>query len=148
MDKTLHASCVAIDGHGVLIQGPSGSGKSDLALQLMDQGAVLVADDYVELHQEGEAITVSPPQSIEGLIEIRGIGLIQTVFVAAAPLILAVELRNREDIVRMPDTQGEFDIFAECPRPLVRLGIHDGSNAAKVRFVLNGLLEGNLRTKL
>ncbi len=148
MDKTLHASCVAIDGHGVLIQGPSGSGKSELALQLMDSGALLVSDDYVDLHQEGENITAAPPKTIEGLIEIRGIGLIQTPFVTAVPIVLAVELNNREDIARMPDKDGEFDLFAQCPRPLIRLGIHDTANAAKVRFALNALLEGALRTKL
>ena len=57
----VHASCVALDGNGVLLRGPSGSGKSDLALRLIDGGAVLVADDQVALTVEGEKILASAP---------------------------------------------------------------------------------------
>ena len=54
--NTIHATCVAIEGRGVLIVGPSGSGKSDLALRLIDRGAALVADDYTDLNVDGRAL--------------------------------------------------------------------------------------------
>ena len=51
---TVHATCIAIDGHGILLRGPAGSGKSDLALRAIDRGARLVADDQVVLTRHGE----------------------------------------------------------------------------------------------
>ncbi|MEP4193045.1 MAG: aldolase, partial [Sneathiella sp.] len=59
---TLHASAVAIDGYAVILRGPSGAGKSDLALRLIDEGAILVADDYVELHARKNHIEVTAPE--------------------------------------------------------------------------------------
>jgi HPr kinase/phosphorylase len=89
---TLHASCVALDGQGLLILGPSGSGKSALALQLMALGAELVADDQTHLRQQGSALIASCPAAIQGLIEARGIGLLRVNPAASVPLVLAVDL--------------------------------------------------------
>jgi len=73
----LHASCVTLDGNGLLILGGSGSGKSTLALSLMALGAVLIADDRVLLsHEQGDLIARSPTQ-ISGLIEARGLGILR-----------------------------------------------------------------------
>src|SRR3546814_13901309 len=69
--ETLHASCVAIGGRAVLIEGPSGSGKSDLALRLIDRGAKLVADDYTILTREYGAPKASTPPPIAGRIGVR-----------------------------------------------------------------------------
>src|SRR6185312_10220968 len=68
----LHATTVAIDGAAVLLRGPSGSGKSDLALRLIDAGARLVADDQSELRRVGEVVVVRAPDALRGLIEVRG----------------------------------------------------------------------------
>ena len=73
----LQATCVAIDGRGVLIRGAPGSGKSSLALALIDRGAVLVGDDGVELSPQGEQLHASPPPNTAGLLEVRNVGLIK-----------------------------------------------------------------------
>ena len=73
----LHASAVEIGGHAVLLTGASGRGKSDLALRLIDRGAVLIADDQVQLTVDDARLLASPPAAIAGLVEIRGIGIVE-----------------------------------------------------------------------
>lgn len=89
---TLHATCVAVDGRGCLITGPSGSGKSSLALQLMALGARLVADDRVILSAHGDALRATCPAPIRGMIEARGLGLLNADPLDAADIALAVDL--------------------------------------------------------
>lgn len=84
----MHASCVARDGAGVLLQGPSGSGKSDLVLRLLDCGFTLVADDRVDI-VDGFA---SPPDALAGLLEVRGLGILILEYKTKVRLALAVEL--------------------------------------------------------
>lgn len=84
----IHGSCVSKAGAGVLIVGPSGSGKSDLALRLLDRGFDLVADDRVEI-EDGIACA---PASLAGLIEVRGIGLLRLPAAMRARIALVVEL--------------------------------------------------------
>ena len=74
--ETLHASTVALDGRAVLICGPSGSGKSDLALRLIDRGFRLVSDDQTIVRKEGSKLIASAPPTIHGKLEIRGLGII------------------------------------------------------------------------
>lgn len=74
---TIHATTVAIRGRAVVIEGPSGSGKSDLALRLIDRGALLVADDRTVLRRDGDALYASCPATIAGLLEVRGLGVIE-----------------------------------------------------------------------
>ena len=88
----IHASCAAREGKGVLLIGPSGSGKSDLLLRLLDHGFALVADDRVEI----EAGCAAPPPALAGLIEVRGLGIFRLPFTAPVPLALAVELGRGE----------------------------------------------------
>jgi serine kinase of HPr protein (carbohydrate metabolism regulator) len=92
MSETIHATCVAIGGRGVLIRGRSGSGKSDLALRLIDRGAELVSDDYTELRLEGGRLIASAPAAIAGRMEIRGVGLVEFTAAAQAPVCLLVDL--------------------------------------------------------
>lgn len=91
-----HASCAAREGHGVLLLGPPGSGKSDLLLRLIDRGFVLVADDQVDI-EEGIA---RPPAMLAGLVEVRGLGILRFDH-ATARLALVVTLG--EDGPRLPD---------------------------------------------
>ena len=96
----IHASCVAIGQSGVLLLGKSGSGKSDLALRLIDEGAVLVADDRTILSLEKGALYARTPASIAGLMEVRGLGIIRFPIRAKVRIALAVQL-GRES-TRLP----------------------------------------------
>ena len=101
-DQTnLHASCVALQDKGLLILGPSGSGKSALALQLMALGAVLVADDYTDLARGEGGVIARCPAALRGLIEARGIGILRADTVAQAPVALVVDL-GRVETERLP----------------------------------------------
>lgn len=94
--EILHATCVALEGRGVLILGPSGSGKSGLALRLMALGAQLVADDRTELTREGDGLIARCPPALSGLIEARGLGILRTKPLPLAPVVLAVDLGQLE----------------------------------------------------
>ena len=80
--ERVHGTCIAIDGDGVLLRGPSGSGKSDLALRLIDSGAMLVGDDQLQLSRMGDQLIVRPPDLLSGQLEIRGIGIVPVTAVA------------------------------------------------------------------
>lgn len=94
--KLLHASCVAVGPAGVLIIGASGSGKSALALELMALGAVLVADDRVEISERDGVLSARCPKSIRGRIEARGVGILAAHTVASARVALVVDLDQVE----------------------------------------------------
>ena len=85
------ASCVIIDGRAVLIEGPPGSGKSSLALALIDRGAILVGDDGVTLDVREGRIWASAPPNIAGLLEIRNIGLV-SLPIGEGPVCLSIHL--------------------------------------------------------
>jgi len=91
-----HATCVAVGDHGVLITGAAGRGKSTLALQLMAFGAQLVADDQVLLSCENDTLTARCPDILSGVIEARGVGVLNADPVASAPVRLVVDLNVAE----------------------------------------------------
>lgn len=131
----LHASCVAIKNKAVLISGPPGSGKSDVALRLIDSGAQLVADDQTELRIEGEALLASPPTSIAGLMEVRHIGLLRLPFVTNVPIALYVDLvPESEKLERLP----ELDSILLLDHPVRRLSLPSfaASTPTKIRAAL------------
>lgn len=133
----VHATAVAIGGRAVLLRGPSGSGKSDLALRLIDAGARLVSDDYSQLWREGDAILVRAPGSISGLIEARGVGILAVGALTAAPLALLVDLVAPQHVERLPEPRNET-IFG-LSVPLVALAPFEASAPAKLRFALTAL---------
>ena len=100
----MHGSCVVVGDSAVLILGASGSGKSGLALQMIALGAVLVADDGVQLTRIGEKICARAPKNLIGMIEARGIGILSTVCRQDVPVDLVVDLDMSAD-ARMPVTQ-------------------------------------------
>ena len=100
--STEHATCVDIQGSGVLIVGGSGSGKSGLAIGLIALGASLVADDQCEIFIENDKLQVSKPKSLPQCIEMRGIGLVSVPTVFKTQLKWVVDMdRVVED--RMPE---------------------------------------------
>jgi serine kinase of HPr protein (carbohydrate metabolism regulator) len=132
----LHATCVAVEGRGVLIQGPPGSGKSDLALRLIDSGARLVADDRCDVRLEDGRLLASPPPAIAGLIEARGLGIVRLDFLAQAPLGLVVELVSASEVERLPEP-ARFEALG-VSIPLLRLAPFEASAPAKVRLAAGG----------
>lgn len=86
------ATCVAIRGRAVLIEGEPGTGKSSLALALIDRGAVLVGDDGVLLERRGDLLHASPATAIAGLIEVRNVGLLSYPTAAQVPVALVLRL--------------------------------------------------------
>lgn len=118
----LHATCVEWFGRGVLIRGKSGAGKSDLALRLIDAGAVLVADDQVLL-ENGIA---SAPARLQGLLEVRGFGIVKLPFAETTAIALTVDLCSADEIERLPD---RFD-------GIMRLDPFCASAVAKIKLTL------------
>ena len=131
--ETLHASCVARDGRAILISGPSGSGKSDLALRLIDRGAVLVSDDYTILRREGGRLLAAAPANIEGRMEVRGVGILPFETVRDAPVALFVDLEPEAD--RLPPQQQSI-IIAGVDVPLVAVNALEASAPVKVEAAL------------
>lgn len=87
------ATAVAIDGRAILIEGPPGCGKTSLALQLMDRGAVLIGDDGIALSETDNILIASPPAATRGLIEIRNIGII-SLPATSAPVALVLTITD------------------------------------------------------
>ncbi len=104
MMTIIHASCVSIDGLGILLRGPSGAGKSDLALRLIDDGATLISDDYCEVSVKNDALVATAPQAIAGKIEVRGVGIITLPFTPSVQIGLVVDLTPVEAIPRLPES--------------------------------------------
>lgn len=110
----LHGGCVALSGRGVLILGPSGSGKSSLALQLMALGCQLVSDDRTAIAARGDVILATAPRSIRGRIEARGVGLLAAEPARAARIVLAVDLAHLE-AERLPPWRTHEVLGIELP---------------------------------
>jgi HPr kinase/phosphorylase len=128
----VHGTCVELAGMGVLLRGPSGSGKSDLALRLIDRGARLVADDRVDLRASGTALIATPPEPIAGRMEVRGIGIIDLPAAAETRLGLVVDLVPPQATERLPEPN--FCTFLGIRVPLIALAPFEASAAAKVRL--------------
>lgn len=130
----MHASCVDCGGRGVLILGESGSGKSSLALQLIDAGARLVADDQVTVACEDGALIAAAPPALAGLIEARGVGILTLPYLPRTRLALAVRLVPADSVERLPKPQ--FWSCVDGRVPLLSLPAYEPSTLAKIRLFL------------
>lgn len=101
------STAVAILGRALLIEGPPGSGKSSLALALIDRGATLIGDDGIALEQRGAMLWAAPAPATAGLIELRNVG-ISTLPTAEAPVALVLSLTH--DAPRFVERAGTVDI--------------------------------------
>ena len=116
MPEFLHASCVAWDGKAILIKGKSGSGKSGMALHLMALGCVLVADDRTNLSRKDKHLIATCPLTLSGLIEARGIGILNARPLPAAEVALVVDL-DQTETERLP--QRRIITVLGCDLPLI-----------------------------
>ena len=137
----VHGTCVALElagaWQGVLLRGPSGSGKSDLALRLIDQGWRLVADDQCALSRRDGALWASAPEPIVGKIEARGLGIVALPsYLKAARLCLVVDLVPGEQVERLPEAARCSLLGVELP--LLALDARELSVAAKLRLAAAG----------
>ena len=134
--ETLHASTVALDGRAVMISGPSGSGKSDLALRLLDRGFILVSDDQTIVRKDSGRVLASAPPTIRGKLEIRGVGIVDMDTVDNVPVALVVELTR--DIQRLPDDSRER-LVLDVKLPLISVDAMTASAPSKVALALDRL---------
>ncbi|MEA1649738.1 HPr kinase/phosphatase C-terminal domain-containing protein [Nitrospirillum sp. BR 11164] len=138
----VHATCVSIGGAGVLLRGPSGSGKSDLALRLVDSGALLVADDQVALAADPTRtlLTATAPERLAGLIEVRGLGILPAPAAPSAFVRLVVDLVDRDAVPRLPEPATETLAGVTVPR--VALWPFAASAPAALRLALAAVAAG------
>ena len=147
MSASVHASCVLMgragEGFGapahagILLKGPSGSGKSDLALRLIGGGGTLVADDRTEVFLDGTALAARAPGALAGLLEIRGAGIVELPHAATAHIFLVVELVHPAQIVRLPEPNRyapppSLALPREYWPPLMRLTASEPSAVARI----------------
>jgi HPr kinase/phosphorylase len=141
----IHAGCAAMGRAGVLILGESGSGKSDLLLRLMDDGARLVTDDRTELYVTNGRLSARAPKSIAGLMEVRGLGIIAQPFAKSVALALAVRLGKSERMPAPAFYAPPEGLARAKPVPLIVLDGAGASAPARVRLALKAFAKGLIR---
>lgn len=134
--ETRHASTIAIDGQAIMITGVSGSGKSDLALRLIDRGARLVSDDYTLITRTETGLMASAPSRLKGKLEVRGIGIIECEAIDQARVALLVRLGPVPE--RMP-ADNDLEMIAGCPVPAMSIAPFEASAPIKVEWALRRL---------
>lgn len=146
-EALIHGTCLAIGAEGVLLVGKPGSGKSDLALRLIDQGgcglsgmfrqAQLVADDQVVVRRLADGLTASAPPALRGRMEIRGLGIAELAVAAETRLRLAVRLTPAAEIERLPDLRSARMDILGIGLPLILLDPLNASAPARLRAALD-----------
>ncbi len=141
MRQMVHGTAISVGGHGVLIMGGSGSGKSDLALRLIDRGAILISDDVVFLESCDNIPILTVAPNIAGKIEVRGVGIFDVDFLASAPLRLAVQFVDAP--VRLPEDIAHTSIGGYVV-PVSKLNPFEQSSAIKVEYALRAVLDSGV----
>lgn len=142
MRELVHGTCVALGPRAALLRGESGSGKSDLALRFLalpgegDFRPRLVADDQVCIDVEDGQAFASAPETLAGLIEVRGLGIAEMPFVAAAPLVLVCDLGPSDTVPRMPPDPWDRMLLAGVAIAALRLSAFETSAPLKLRMAL------------
>ena len=136
--KRIQSTSVVIDDNGVLILGDSGSGKSDLALRLIDSGATLISDDISICRKNSNNIYLYCPPEIKGLLEVREIGIITVPFVERIKLRLVVNLKS-DNNERFPK-DSSFRILG-IKIPIINIEGKNSSAVAKIKVKLNEIRE-------
>ncbi len=136
--QSVHGTAVSINGYGVLLLGPSGSGKSDLALRLIDRGATLICDDRVIVDTHASTPRLHQAPNIIGKIEIRGLGIVDFAAVDSVPLFLCVMLDEEPE--RMPNFNTSHMIEG-LSIPKLCLNAFTASAPIKVELAIKSLLD-------
>lgn len=139
---TIHGTCVLVGGIGVLLRGPSGGGKSDVAVRLIDDGALLVADDQVQVRADGGRLMATAPATLAGLIEVRGVGIVPVPAAETAEIRLVVDLVPADDVERLPEP--ETVTLMDRTVPHLALSPFDASTPAKLRLAAAAVAAGRL----
>lgn len=134
----VHGTAVRWRGRGILLRGPSGIGKSDLALRLIERGALLVADDLVRIEPGADGRAVARPAGEPGLIELRGQGIFRQPALARAILDLCLDLVEREGLAAERLPAPAFATLGDCRLPLHRLDPLAASATARIAVLLLG----------
>jgi serine kinase of HPr protein (carbohydrate metabolism regulator) len=151
-EALIHGTCLALGAEGVLLLGQPGSGKSDLALRLIDaagtglsgrpRAARLVADDQVVVRKAQGSLMASAPAALAGKVEIRGLGIVDIPAQAEVALRLAVRLTPAADIERLPDlSRARMEILG-IAIPLVLIDPENASAPARIRAALDHFNHG------
>lgn len=144
-DKTIvHGTAIAIDGNAVLLRGPPGAGKSDLALRALSlpvgsdltPAFELVADDQVAVRRDPDGLTVEAPATLKGLLEVRGIGILAVPSVGAARLVLLADLTMADRVERLPDPW-PTEILLGIRLPVLRIAPFEASAPLKLALALS-----------
>ncbi len=140
----LHATTIGLNGTAVMIRGAVGSGKSDLALQILEAPgtglsgqtikATLIADDQTMLRLEGGIVFASCPENIEGLLEVRGHDVLQLESVQHVPLALVVDLRPAAQIERLPQLEDMVTQILGVTIPRIDIDPTKASAATRLRL--------------
>lgn len=133
----VHATCVDLSGFGLLLRGPPGAGKSDLALRLIDGGGALVADDQVEIELEDGRLIARAPKILLGLLEVRGIGILSISALPSTEIRLVVDLVEADAVERLPDHEQTVILGSTVRR--VAIAPFETSAAAKLRLTAAAL---------
>ncbi len=142
--ELVHGTAVALGRTAALLRGPSGSGKSDLALRFLFlarrgpaamEAPILVADDQVHLVRDGARLLARSPDTIRGKLEVRGIGIVEVKALSEAELGLVVDLVTPPEVERMPQ-EGQTVRLLGVELPLVRLAPWEASAPIKLAVAL------------
>ena len=136
----IHGTCVAVEGRGALFRGAPGSGKSDLALRLIERGAQLVADDQVIIDIVNGHVRALAEPRLEGRIEVRGVGILKVPFVQTAPLTVVFDLVESDQIPRTPETEW-VELLPGHRTRVFRLAPFEASAPDKVRLIVAATAE-------
>ena len=139
IQQHLHASLVDYRSRGILLIGSSGSGKSDLALRLIECGGLLVSDDQVLLRHQNDRLMGYPPQILRGLLEVRGVGIVTLPHHEYFPVDVVIELVTEPSYDRLPEPQTLM--FLEHKVPKFQFWAFETSVVEKIGLVLSQGLE-------
>ena len=134
LPKRFHSTSLVVEDSGLLITGEPGIGKSDLALRMIDSGAMLIADDITICKKINNFIYLFSPEETKGLLEVREIGIITVPFIENIKLSLVVQLINEENI-RYPENENCLILGIKVPK--IKIYGKNSSAVAKIKVKLN-----------